>query len=1004
MKNEQTNSLRIFIAIAMLFIVGFSVNAQDFSVDGIFYNVTSATEPYEVEVTSGDEYSGDVIIPESVTYNDIEYSVTAIGYHAFFESSGLTSIEMPNSITEIGDEAFSGCSGLTSIEIPNSVTSIGYIAFGGCSGLTSIEIPNSITYISEYAFCECTSITRITIPNSITEISACTFMYCTNLTTVVIPNSVTSIGSFAFYNCPGLTDIVIPNSVTSIGGAAFSGCTSLTSIMIPNSVTEIGDVAFYGCSGLTSIVVDEGNPVYDSRENCNAIIETASNCLIAGCQNSFIPNSVTTIGDYAFYECAGLISIVIPNSVTAIGVGAFSSCSDLTSIEIPNSVTSISNYAFTGCTGLTSIVIPNSVTSIGKQAFGYCSGLTNIVIPNSVTEIGDNAFFGCDGLTSIIVEEGNPVYDSRENCNAIIETASNELIAGCQNSFIPNSTTAIGYTAFSNCDGLTSIEIPNSVTEIGDWAFWNCTGLTSIVIPNSVTSIGGAAFSGCSGLASIEIPNSVTSIGDQAFWDCSGLTSITIPNSIESMGVGVFWPCHKIKDIYMQSESVPTAYDTSNFDSELDKSNVNLYVPIGSASLYEAANGWNEFNIVEYNYNNFEINNIEAYKGTTIDVPVILNNINDITAFQCNLHIPNGLSVTQSDGLYDITLTDRKGIDHQLTATLQQDGSIKLLCYSLRTLPFSNNEGALFYIRINIDEEAVGEHQIRISNIILTSTSTKYSPNDCEAIISVKDYINGDANEDLSVDVMDIVYIAQFILGNSPSDFLSIAGDYNKDGDIDVFDIVNIASAILNENVAYSVFSNMTTEPTNEPLLQLSAKLNDSSITVGVDSNEIYSAFQLDIYLPDGIEITDIKANDANTHTLVYNAIGNRVRVLCYSINSAELCDNTNLFSIELKSTANTTDNIVIKNSIFSDSKGNGCRAALKEIGTTGIEQIANGIRVYSENGKIIIESDEASKAELFSLDGSATLLDIAIGRNEIAIPNGIYVIRINNQTFKLII
>ena len=297
----------------------------------------------------------------------------------------------------------------------------------------------------------------ITIPSSITYQST--------------SYSVTSINNDVFRNCADLTSITIPNSVTSIGYQAFANCSKLTSITIPNSVTSIGFGAFTNCSKLTSLIVESGNTKYDSRDNCNAIIETASNKLIAGCKNTIIPNSVTSIGERAFAGCSGLTSITIPNSVTSIGEYAFSGCSGLTSVTIPNSVTSIVNYAFQGWSGLTSITIPNNVTSIGNYAFSGCSGLTSVTIPNSVTSIGSSAFGGCSGLTSIVVESGNTKYDSRNNCNAIIETASNTLLWGCKNTVIPNSVTSIGSSAFYDCSGLTSVTIPNSVTSIGNSAF-----------------------------------------------------------------------------------------------------------------------------------------------------------------------------------------------------------------------------------------------------------------------------------------------------------------------------------------------------------------------------------------------------------------------------------------------------------------------------------------------------------------------------------------------------
>ena len=382
---------------------------------------------------------------------------------------------------------------------------------------------------------------------SVTSIGDYAFQYCSGLTSVTIPNSVTSIGRSAFSGCKGLTSVTIGNSVTSIGKNAFDGCSGLTSVTIPNSVTSIGGHTFGGCSGLTSIVVEDGNPVYDSRNNCNAIIETATNTLHSGCKTTIIPNSVTSIGDDAFSGCSGLTSITIPNSVTSIGKYAFFNCFGLTSVTIPNSVTSIGHSAFYECSGLTSVTIGNSVTSIGDYAFEYCSSLTSITIPNSVTSIGGHTFGGCSGLTSIVVEDGNPVYDSRNNCNAIIETATNTLHSGCK----------------------------------------------TTIIPNSVTSIGDDAFSGCSGLTSITIPNSVTSIGERAFFVCSGLTSVTIGSGVESIGTMAFANCPELLDVYCYAEKVPST-ESNAFDySPIEYAT--LHVPDASIDSYKATAPWSSF-------------------------------------------------------------------------------------------------------------------------------------------------------------------------------------------------------------------------------------------------------------------------------------------------------------------------------------------------------------------------------------------------------------------------
>ena len=232
----------------------------------------------------------------------------------------------------------------------------------------------------ETAFGENYNLVSIIIPEGVDNIDNNAFNSCDSLTSITIPNSVTSVGDYAFSGCTSLTSITIPNNVTSIGEQAFKDCSRLISVTIPNSVTSIGEQAFGGCSGLTSIRVESGNTVYDSRNNGNAIIETDSNTLISGCKNTVIPNTVTSIGDWAFEGRYDMTSITIPNSVTSIGYGAFQSCTDLTSVTIPNSVTTIGGWAFQYCRSLTSVTIGNSVIRIGVEAFDTCRQLISVVI------------------------------------------------------------------------------------------------------------------------------------------------------------------------------------------------------------------------------------------------------------------------------------------------------------------------------------------------------------------------------------------------------------------------------------------------------------------------------------------------------------------------------------------------------------------------------------------------------------------------------------------------
>ena len=1118
----------------------------------------------------------------------IPNSVTTISEYTFNGCSGITTVSIPNGVISIGSHAFYGCYNLTAVTIPNSVTSIGDYAFSACSNMTSIAIPNSVTRIGDGAFNRCSELTSVTIPNSVTSIAYATFSECSSLTSVDIPHSVTSIGSYAFQRCVSLTSVEIPNSVTSIGGEAFAKCESLTSLTVPFSVTTIGSFAFGECIGLTLITVDTGNINYDSRDNCNAIIEKSTNTLVSGCKNTIIPNSVTSIGDHAFQGCKGLTSVIIPNSVTSIGYSAFCDCNSLSAIMIdkeipisidrytfryvnnstctlyvpagcktayqkaswwndfknieeydvdtdvldtgscgdnvsytifkdksmvisgtgamwPNSspsyindgyykfiqrviiedgVTSIGYEAFKGCSGLTSVTIPNSVTSIGGNAFYFCSGLTSVTIPNSVTSIGWDAFFYCTSLTSIIVEgetpaavgslafynvdksnctlyvptgsksayesasgwsefeniveignsleilvtgscgddltytiysdmsmviigsgpmweyyddthinndyyqsiekviieegvtsigncafaecsglstvsipnsvteigsgafsgctvlnsitipnsvinigrgafygctdlisveipssvttidgsafsgctgltsvtipngvinigwgafdncsgltsveisnsvasiegavfsgctnlnsivvsSGNSTYDSRDNCNAIIETSTNTLISGCQNTVIPNSVTSIGGSAFSDCTVLTSVTIPNSVTSIGRFAFSGCTGLLSVSIPNSVTVIDESAFEGCIGLASLTLGNNVTTIGEMAFTGCIGLSSVTIPNrvtnidaeafsgctsltsliignSVTNIKIAAFYGCNNLTSIIVNSE---TPANLGNYESPLhryvmiesvfegvDKSNCILYVPYGSKSAYENAEGWGEFeNIVEFGEepdtdisaldNAIYVEQTEGRIGGTKDISVRMKSDYDVCAFQFTMTVPEGVTI-KSWTISNKRLPSGASISPQ--GNISEDASTVNIACSLSRDYFTGRDGEIVTVRVEIGEDMEeGSYPIYLTNCHSNDFSTIDHPmSDVKASLVLEDYVVGDANGDGQVLVGDVTALLNYIVGRPISNFQEKAADVNGDGVILVGDVTGLLNIIVNQ-------------------------------------------------------------------------------------------------------------------------------------------------------------------------------------------------------------
>lgn len=282
--------------------------------------------------------------------------------------------------------------------------------------------------------------------------------------------------------------------------------------------------------------------------------------------------SLIKINDWAFYRCYDLVQIYLPNSVTSIGDYAFNNCSGLVSIDIPNSVEYIGTGAFSYCNSLSSTYLPSNITVINAYTFKECVGLTSVVIPSKIVSITINAFDGCNNIESISVDPENSIYDSRNNCNALIESNTNKLMKGCKYSFIPPTITSIESRAFQNCEGLSSITIPSSVTSIGNVAFAGCSNLTTISIPNSITSIGGSTFANCTSLQSIIIPSSVNSIGIWAFDGCNNLTSVTVErNTPITISSGTFSNC----------------------------ANATLFVPAGSKAAYAVADYWRDFKAIK---------------------------------------------------------------------------------------------------------------------------------------------------------------------------------------------------------------------------------------------------------------------------------------------------------------------------------------------------------------------------------------------------------------------
>ncbi len=416
-------------------------------------------------------------------------------------------------VTSIGYNAFRNCRGLTSVTIPSGVASIGNCAFGDCAELRNVTIPSSVRNIGEWAFSGCFALKSVTIPPNVERIGGGAFNNCRGLTSVTIPAKVASIGAAAFVYCSALRQINVDagnQSFTSIDGVLYTKDRSVllvcpnavTSVEMPKSVTNIGWCAFEGCSGLKSVTIPEG---------------------------------VTSIESGAFKECGGLVSVTIPSSVKIIGAETFFNCKGLKSVTLPEGLSEIWGSAFWGCGELASLTLPKGLTTIGDNAFRGLCKLTTVTIPAEVTSIGGSVFSYCGGLTQINVEAGNQKYTS---VDGVLYTKDLTGLVMCPNGLtsvtIPESVTSIGPGAFIGCGKLTSVMLPSGVSHIREWAFEACNGLTSVTIPESVTKIDRYAFLNCGGLTSLTMRGERPEAPNNIFQGCGKLKAIHVPADAKS--------------------------------------------------------------------------------------------------------------------------------------------------------------------------------------------------------------------------------------------------------------------------------------------------------------------------------------------------------------------------------------------------------------------------------------------------------------------------------------
>ena len=804
---------------------------------------------------------------------------------AFYECNNISSISIPNGIIGIGEKAFEGCSGISSIIIPNSVSSIGKGAFQSCTNLTSVDISNSLTTIDDFTFGLCSKLTSVTIPDGVTKIGTKAFSG-TNLATLTIPNNVTAIGYCAFEYCNSLISLDIPSSVTIIDKEAFIGCSKLASVIIGNGVSTIGDYAFAQCNELKSVTMENKSPIsissstFSNRANATLYVPSGAKTayqaadywkefkkiiepspvisfvdanvkaicvanwdtdgdgelseaeaaavtslkgafqwnqnissfdelryftslteieerafIMTGLKSITLPNTIKSIGNFSFEGCTQLSSIVFSENLEAIGWSAFHNCKSLENISLPYSVKDVYGSAFNGCSGLKKLDLPGSLVSIGEMAFADCTSLESVIITSFLTNIESDSFYGCDGLTSIRVEEGNPAFDSRDNCNAVIRTQDDELVIACKTTVIPNTVKVIGKNAFGGLKELREITLPASIEHIGAVAFYGCDNLQEVISQMSI-------------------------------------------------------PCTVDETAFLTNYSEDNGYTFTT---------ATLHVPEGCVTNYKESDMWKEFGTILEHGTILTENDIifsddtNIYIGYSSNLAINLSNENSFTAYQFDLQLPEGITLTKDEsGKYIVSKSDRYS-DNSQQVKIEDigDNTYRFVSVSLQNGVINGNDGTILMASIKASEDiAEGTPDASIKNIILTMTDeTKMKPKDTSFSIMTSSLKKGDADGDGEIDVTDVVSMINCVMGKPSENFNSLAADLNDDGEVDIFDIMQAINLVMSQKASARLMTRALTGNVEQAYITSTG----NSIMLGINNPTKFTAFQFDV------EVTESK-------------------------------------------------------------------------------------------------------------------------------------------------
>lgn len=817
-------------------------------------------------------------------------------------------------------------------------------------------------------------------------------------------------------------DITIPETVTNdgttwivtaIGESAFSHC-NVYSVQIPNSVTEIGEYAF-----LSSTVMQVTLPE-NLKELKNWVFRECTNL-----RTIELPKTLTTIRQSAFYE-SGLLSIEIPNSVTTIEREAFCFCESLEKVKLPESLRVIPELAFDNCHNLREINFPETLVEIGAKAF-YRTKLSSVTIPENVTIINQYTFCNCSELKSVK---------------------------------LPSHLTEIHNRGFA-ATGITELSLPNTLLILDEWAFNACRQLRSVYIPDGLTSIPNYTFQACDSLKEFHIrcikPSTIT---ESAF----GAGDVKTPISSASLFVPKgSLDAYKNADIWSEFANIieedisvsindtpplitgstttmeliktpnvayfnnATWSSSNNNVATIDNNGVVTAISEGTATIKFSATVKNDtytaqrtITVIETPENYFIVNDMIGYNKQVITVPVSMINNKNITAFQCDIYLPDGLEIATIDDEYDITLAGRETRTHTISAEKQTNGSIRIAAYSSKNSAFTGNEGVLFNIPIFIDTETQNLN-ISIKDIILVDDSNNeiLSP-DLNWAMTVKALALGDANGDGKVTITDATTTVSHILGETPETFLAVAADVSGDGSVTINDVTGIVDIVLGaatattSSVKNASISPMEVAPDGDKIY-----INDFTISAGetkdveicMANNAAYTAFQCDIYLPEGLSflveddeyIVDLSDRKTRSHTIATNLQPDgALRVVAFSSKNSTFTGNDGaLMILPVVASENLpggTLEMSVKNNLFvsNNVEYEFDDITVKINDATNVENVAinSGFDIYAIGRTLYVNSPKATQLQLVAIDGRTMMLDIVEGRNTYNIDNaGVYII-----------